>query len=231
MNRFLSKIQKPAMAGFLVFIIVLLLGSFIYWQRYRILTEERNREMFGVIEVIENNISQTLKSSYSAALSQALLIGDSGEIYDFEAKAPQLLDANPNLDAIQLVPKGVITHVYPLKGNEEALYFNILEDEASTEEALRAIEQRKMYFAGPMELKQGGMAVIGRLPVFIEDKFWGFSAVLIEFENLLEQAGFNELNTEDYKFQFSKLDPETGRETFFLEENIPSDGRNCNYRW
>ncbi|GAB2775084.1 sensor histidine kinase [Salinimicrobium soli] len=222
MNRPTPNIQKPALAGFLVFFTVLLLGAFIFWQRYQILSEERNREMFGIIEIIENNISQTLKSSYSAALSQALLIGDNGQIFDFEAKAPKLLEANPTLDAIQLVPNGIITHVYPLEGNREALNYNILADETRNKEALRAIEQRKMYFAGPVELKQGGLAVIGRLPVFVEDNFWGFSAVIIKFENLLKQAGFNEINTEDYKFQFSKIS-DTGEENFFLKDQIPSD--------
>lgn len=215
--------KKPAVVGFLVFVIVLLLGSFIFWQRYRILSEERNREMIGIIQVIENNISQPLKSSYSAALSQALLIGDDGQIFDFEAKAPQLLEANPNLDAIQLVPKGIITHVYPLEENRAALNYDILADETRNEEAFRAIEKRRMYFAGPFQLKQGGLAVVGRLPVFIDNEFWGFSAVIIKFENLLEQAGFNELSRGDYQFQFSKYDPETGKENFYLEGDISSN--------
>lgn len=218
----LSKFKKPAVTGFLVFVVVLLLGSFIFWQRYRILSEERNREMIGIIQDIENNISQTLKSSYSAALSQALLIGDDGQIFDFETKAPKLLEANPNLDAIELVPDGIITHVYPLEENREALNYDILADENRNEEALRAIDKRRMYFAGPFELKQGGLAVVGRLPVFIDNEFWGFSAVIIKFENLLEQAGFNELTRGDYQFQFSKYDPETGTENFYLEGEVPS---------
>ncbi|WP_324719596.1 PAS domain S-box protein [Salinimicrobium sp. HB62] len=217
------KSDKPVLAGYLVFLIVLLLGAFIYWQRYRILHEERSREMRGIIQVIDNNISQVLKSSYSVALSQALLIGDNGEINDFEIKAKQLLEANPYLDAIQLVPNGVITHVYPMEENEAALNYNILQDETRNKEALRAIEENRMYFAGPFELKQGGLAVVGRLPVFIDEAFWGFSAVIIKFENFLKHAGFKELNSNDYKFQFSKVDPDTGNVTFFLDEDLSSD--------
>ncbi|MHA6280064.1 PAS domain S-box protein [Salinimicrobium sp. CAU 1759] len=217
------KSDKPVLAGFLVFLTVLLLGAFIYWQRYLILHEERGREMRGIIQVIDNNISQVLKSSYSAALSQALLIGDNGEIHDFEAKAKQLLQANPYLDAIQLVPNGVITHVYPLEENKAALNYNILKDETRNKEAFRAIREKKMYFAGPFELKQGGLAVVGRLPVFIENEFWGFSAVIIKFKNLLEYAGFNKLNSEEYKFQFSKVDPDTGDIAYFLDEDVSSD--------
>lgn len=46
-----------------------------------------------------------------------------------------------------------------------------------------------MFFAGPFQLKQGGIAVIGRLPVYKNNKFWGFSAVIIKLETLLKQSG------------------------------------------
>lgn len=214
--------KKPVVAASLVFTSILLLGAFIFWQRYQILLKERNREMIHITQIIENNISQTLKSSYSAALSQALLIGDDGSIVDFEIKAEKLLEANPNLDAIQLVPNGVITHVYPLEENKKALNYNILADKTRKNEALQAIENGRMYFAGPIELKQGGLAVVGRLPVYIENKFWGFSAVIIKFENLIDQAGFNDLSSGNFEFQFSKFDPVTGKEIFYLEGDRPS---------
>ena len=217
------KYKKPTLVGFLVFISFLLLGSFIFWQRYQILLEERHREITGLMQEIKSNIENTLKSSYSAAWSQALLIDGNGQISDFEESAPKLLEANPNLDGLQLVPDGVITKVYPLQKNREALNYDILADSTRNEEAKIAIQRRKMYFAGPFELRQGGMAVVGRLPVFIEDQFWGFSAVIIKFDHLLKQAGFFRLSGKAYKFQFSKIDPDTGEEVFYLPGDTPSN--------
>ena len=80
-----------------------------------------------------------------------------------------------------------------------------------------------MYFAGPLELKQGGTAVIGRLPVFKSGEFWGFSAVIITLESLLEQAQLEKLAGTKYRFQFSKIDPETNKEHFFLQNLSHSD--------
>ncbi len=187
------------------------------WQRYQILVDDRQTEMSSMIDVVAQNIDQSLKYSYSAALSLALQIDEEGEIDNFELIASQLVDNNPNIDAIQIVPDGVITKVYPFEENKDAINYNILEDPTRNEEALEAIERKRMFFAGPFELKQGGLAVVGRLPVFIRNDFWGFVAVIIKFDNLIHQSGIHELSGDDYQFQFSKINPVTEMEEFFLQ--------------
>lgn len=211
------------MVGLLAAIFFLGLGFFMLWQRYQILVESRQREMTGIIDVVEQNIDQSLKYSYSAALSLALQIDEDGQIDNFEKIASQLVDGNPNIDAIETVPEGIINQVYPFEENKEAIGYNILKDTTRNKEAFKAIESRKMFFAGPLKLKQGGLAIVGRLPVFIENKFWGFSAVLIKFENLIHQSGIEELSNDKYRFQFSKTNPVTGIEEFFLNKTNDLD--------
>ena len=208
--------RKPFLIGLLAFFFLLAVGFIMLWQRYQILVESREGEMAGIIDVVEQNIDQSLKYSFSAALSLALQIDENGEIENFDEVAPQLVDNNPNIDGIQIVPDGVITKVYPLEENKEALNYNILKDSTRNQEAFKAIEQRRMFFAGPFDLKQGGLAIVGRLPVFIKNEFWGFVAVLIDFDNLLHQSGIQELSGDEYRFQFSKVNPVTKQEEFFL---------------
>ena len=87
------------------------------------------------------------------------------------------------------------------------------------EEQFKAIERKQMFFAGPLELKQGGLAIVGRLPVFKKDEFWGFVAVLIDFENLIDQSGLEDLASDQYLFQFSRKNPLTEKEEFFLKKD------------
>lgn len=183
--------RRPVLAGILTFAFFLLIGSFVLWQRYRILKKEQQREISNIINLVEQNIELSLKNTFSAALSLALIINDEGEIEQFDRIAPQIVDSNPNIDAVQLVPGGVITHIYPREGNLVAFNYNILADTARSAEAKKAIAEKRMYFAGPLRLKQGGMAVVGRLPVFVKNEFWGFSAIIIRFENLLHQSGID----------------------------------------
>ncbi len=208
--------RKPKMVGLLAGIFFFALGFFMLWQRYQILLETREREMTSIIDVFEKSIDQSLKYSYSAALSLALQIDQDGKVSDFENIASELVDENPNIDAIQTVPDGVITQVYPYEENKDVIGYNILKDPTRNLEAFKAIQSRKMFFAGPLDLRQGGLAIIGRLPVFIENDFWGFSAVLIKFDNLIDQSGIEQLASDKYRFQFSKKNPVTGNEEFFL---------------
>jgi len=209
---------RSALAGIFSFLFFVFLGYFLLWQRFQILNEGELREMSNIINLVENNVKQSLQNSSSVALSLALLVDDEGNIDNFEEIAPQLVDENPNIDVVQLVPNGIITKIYPLEGNREAINYNILQESSIKREAYKAIVTRKMYFAGPFELKQGGIAVVGRLPVFIKKEFWGFSAVIIKLENLLRQSGIKKLAGGKYQFQFSKIDALTGKETFFLPE-------------
>ena len=115
-----------------------------------------------------------------------------------------------------MVPNGVIKYIYPLNGNEAALDLNILNVADLKKEAKESINTQKVYFAGPLKLRQGGIGIVGRLPVYHNNSFWGFTAVIVKLETLLETSGINSLNHPNYYFQVSKKNPITYKEQFFL---------------
>jgi PAS domain S-box-containing protein len=115
-----------------------------------------------------------------------------------------------------LVPNGIIKYIYPLKGNEAAVDLNVLTSPYHKKEALKSLASKKMYFAGPLKLKQGGMGIVGRFPIFRNNKFWGFSAVIIKLHTLLKTSGINTVDDSKYYFQFSKENTSTKKEIFYL---------------
>jgi len=215
--------SRPILAGLLSFIFLFLLGFFILFQSYQIIKESEEREMINVMDLVEKNLNNSLKDSYSVALSMGLLIDDEGNITDFEEYAPLLLQRYPVIDVIQMVPNGIIKKVYPYEANKAVIGYDILKDPKTRNEALKAIDIGNMYFAGPIDLLQGGTGVVGRLPIFKNNKFWGFSAVIITLKNLLEQAQLEKLAGSKYTFQFSKIDPDTGKERFFLQNDLDKE--------
>ena len=68
---------------------------------------------------------------------------------DFAAIAKEILEANKYIDALELTSEGVITHVYPLEGNESAIGYNILNDSATRKEALRRWKKRNFTLQDP----------------------------------------------------------------------------------
>lgn len=115
---------------------------------------------------------------------------------DFQIFAAELADQFQDIRSLQLAPDAIVTHIYPPKGNEAALGHDLLADPARREAAQRAIAEHKFVIAGPHTLKQGGVALIGRYPIYLSsangaadaEKFWGFAIILIDFEPLLKKA-------------------------------------------
>jgi len=180
--------------------------------------ENERREMYNVLGVVRQNFEQVLKSCYTSALTMAMTINDEGKPEHFDQIAKKLLDNNPSIDAVQLVPDGVIKYVYPYEENKAVINYNILNSPQNRYEARKSIKSKLMFFAGPLKLKQGGIGVVGRLPVYKNNRFWGFSAVVIRLETLIRESGINTIDNTKYYFQFSKINPISYKEEFFLPE-------------
>ncbi|TCC92181.1 PAS domain S-box protein [Pedobacter frigiditerrae] len=210
-------LSRPITTGFIFFLFLLSLISLIVTQRYQLFQENREREISNILDGVESNIEQSLKNGYTIALTLALTLDNNGKPNGFEKVASQLVKTNPDLQAVQLVPNGVIKYIYPLKGNEAAFNLDLFKSPTRTIlEAKKAIETRRMYYQGPVKLTQGGIGVVGRLPLFINNEFWGFSAVVMKLDTLLKKAGIDNDKYENYKFQLSKVNPLTKKEEFFL---------------
>lgn len=211
----------------LIFLLTLIgIISLIAQQRYQIIKENRERDLNAVLENVEQRLDQLLKNSQNIALTIALTLDQDGKPRNFEKVAAEIMKANPSLQGVQLVPNGIIKYMYPLKGNEAAVGLDLFKlNVFSATEARKAIKLRKMYFQGPVVLVQGGKGVIGRLPLFINNKFWGFSAVVIKLNQLLKTAGIENDSASHYRFQFSKINPITKQEEFFIPEqnNYPKN--------
>lgn len=211
--------NHPKLVAGTAFSIVFCLSLLIAIKDHKIFKEQEIQKNEEILEKIENNIEQILRSSYVTTLSLVLTIQDNGRPKNFNEVASKLVASNKNIDGIELVPDGVVKYIYPYQENKEAIGLNILDYKYSQKEALKAIENRKMYFAGPLRLKQGGDAIIGRFPVFIENEFWGYSAVIIHLETFLQRSGIKDLADEGLNYRFAKINPNTCQREFFYNKN------------
>lgn len=215
--------MKPSAIGFSVFVAVTVLTQYLAYQRYLIGQENELKKVVHEINSVKDRLKTSLSHSLSATKTLAFLITEYGTPKDFNKISKGILESNKYIDALELTRKGVITQVYPLKGNESAIGLDVLKDSLLNIEAYRAIEKKELYFAGPFELKQGGIAIVGRLPIFIDHQFYGFSVVLIKLSTLLKAAGIDNTQTSDFIYQLSKVNPTTHQEDFFVANNTPLD--------
>jgi PAS domain S-box-containing protein len=217
---------RPKVAGLFVFLFLLLLIGVFTNQRYDIVKESEHNEMNNVLNVVKQNIEQSLRNSYTSALTLALTISDTGEPKDFEAVAEKIIDSGSHFKAVQLVPNGIIKYIYPLKGNEGAVNSSIFGNSVEADLRIKlSIKNKKMYFLGPNVLKQGGVGIVGRLPLYRENKFWGFSAVVINLDTFLRDVGIYNAEDGKYSFQFSKINIIDNKEEFYLPGNRDFKGQ------
>ncbi len=113
---------------------------------------------------------------------------------EFERAAGPVLAANPQLRNIAAAPDMVIALMAPLKGNEAAIGLDYRKTPSQFAAADWARISRQTVLAGPLQLVQGGTALIARMPVFLplpdgQEKFWGLVSAVLDVERLYLDSG------------------------------------------
>jgi PAS domain S-box-containing protein len=92
---------------------------------------------------------------------------------------------------IALAPDGIMQFVYPYEKNKSVLGYEPSQDERSNvrNDVQRAKDTQRIIVSLPIELIQGGKGIIARQAVFIGDRYWGLSNIVINVELILEDAG------------------------------------------
>lgn len=173
--------------------------SFLEHQRQQDARELGNRFAFRLLE----RLNETMGALY---LLTASVNPQSGAIARFDEHAADLVRDFPLLRALELAPGGVISRVYPGRGNEAVIGHDLLIDKARNREVHLAISRRQLAIAGPLELKQGGVGVIARYPLYQmsadgRSRFWGLSIAVIDVPSLLRAAGESEFERLGYLYQ------------------------------
>ncbi len=218
-------IIRPKTSGVLSFLFSSAITILITFQQYQLVKEQEQREMNNILNVVHQNIEQSLKNYYTATLTLALTINDEGIPKDFEYVSKRLIESNKSIYGVQIVPKGVIKYVYPYEEHKTALGLNILKSEHLKIEAFKSIKNKQIYFAGPLKLKQGGIGIVGRYPIYSKNEFWGFSAVVIKLSTFLAVSGIKNIDNTKYYFQFSKYNSIKKKETFYLGNPLNLEDR------
>lgn len=218
-KRLFSHPKAPWFVGIAGFLALLLLSQLATYQHFLLYRSSSGREMTNAVNLAKEKLQTALGNSLSATQTLSFIIRQYGRPSNFDSTAAAILASNKYIDALELVDSGTIVNVYPLKGNEGALGYNVLTDTSKRIEAIKAIEMRQLFFAGPFALKQGGVGIVGRLPIFINNQFWGFAVAIVRLQTILDAAGLSRPQNPSYQFQLSKKNPVTGHEEFFLPDS------------
>lgn len=116
---------------------------------------------------------------------------------DFMRIAKHLFEARPGLINVAAAPDLVVRYVYPRQGNEQVLGLDYRRSAKQREAAIRVAESGLPVIAGPVDLVQGGRAMIGRFPAFVRSPsghsiFWGIISTPLDLGHLYAASGLFE---------------------------------------
>jgi len=186
-------------------LLIALLGILllIFLDRYQIVRwqEGRNFQLTKEAHLTQIRLQNALQSRINTTQYLASLISlhpDTDE-EEFRSFAESLMEYNPSVRALQLADEDTqVIYVYPTKGNEITISepMVLIEDPLRGTYVKKAIEEQRMTIQPPFKLRQGGIGMVARNPIFLSNRCIGLAIAVLDVPVLIEEAfyGITESN-------------------------------------
>ncbi|SFG70669.1 putative bifunctional diguanylate cyclase/phosphodiesterase [Neptunomonas qingdaonensis] len=190
--------HSPVWSAILVGLLVLCVSSlFIQSEVERLKGEAlfRAASQVGIIRArLEGEINANL--AVLKALKAEVSINPEMGQYRLDQLMEALLSEELHIRHVALAPDLTVKYVYPLAGNEKAIGLNYTANKDQVRSVLDAIQLNNTVLSGPLQLVQGGEALIARLPVYLSSQsdapLWGIISAVLDYQKLLDAAGLSE---------------------------------------
>ena len=128
----------------------------------------------------------------------------------FSVVAQSLFTSSKELRTIGAAPDMVIRMTYPFKGNEGAIGLDYMANPSQRDAALAAKEGGEIVIDAPVNLVQGGVGIIARLPIYLQQpkqEFWGLISVVLDANKVYSNGGLVQLQ-EQFNVALYKRNPD-----------------------
>jgi len=198
-----SFLVSVILCGFLIGIVIINKGHIKKLQIEQLILEKSVR--------INEVISKLLYKTHALA---AVVVQGDGDVKNFDEIAAVIAAKDPVILNVLLAPDGIVSKVYPLYGNESVIGLDFFGGGAGNVEAIAARDSGGLIMGGPFSVVQGGQALVGGLPVYIDTpdearKFWGLVSVTLKFPQVLENMRLETLKTNGFAYELWRINPDT----------------------
>ncbi|HEX9053238.1 MAG TPA: ATP-binding protein, partial [Anaeromyxobacter sp.] len=187
--------------------------------------DEQRRQAAGELaEVSAHAIEQEFERSLASATALAAMVTEGASDGELTGVATRLLQLDGGILNLQLARDYVISHLWPLAGNEAAYGLDLLRSERHAAYTRRVIETRAPLTYGPFELVQGGAGVAVRVPVRAPgdpERLWGLSSAILRVRDLVTHSRLRALEDAGFGWELTREDPWGVREHVAPEGAAP----------
>lgn len=193
---------NPWLHGGVVFVLTLLASLVVVHFARQAEIESERHAVQATLATLRARLVGTVQAGLLSVHGLTAVIAaqpDMGQA-GFAHIARGLVGGDSPLRNISGAPEMVISLVYPLAGNEGAIGLDYRTHPTQREAALRAVQTRQPVMAGPLPLRQGGIGIIIREPVFITPdnpaqapRLWGLVASVMDPDTVYRLSGLTQV--------------------------------------
>ncbi len=161
----------------------------------------------SLIEIYADRIQSALQSQIqvSQILGEILVI-QNGQINDEHFNRISKALYNTSIEpSIAYLSNGIFTQVYPYELNAFLLGHNVFEDKIAKNDSIIARDSGEIVVSGPYKLAGGQVGIVIRNPLYIDNEFNGFSAVVVHTNKLLSSIAATNLPDLGYELKISSI--------------------------
>ena len=155
-------------------------------------TEKANLVRIG----LESAINTTMNLAYG--LVAYVSVYPDFEKNEMDRLARFVIEETDLILNIALARDNIITYVNPYEKNREVLGLDYHANPQQSSSVIELMKTKKKILAGPVNLVQGGVGFIGRIPIYRDrdkEDYWGLASIVLDTEKIYEAGGVPERGT------------------------------------
>ncbi len=184
MKRKIGSLVISVLVAFLISIPVFILEREHAKEHSKDLRAQASRELTRIKDVMQADLQSAL--NYAHFLELIIQQDTDFTVEEFQLYAEMIIAENDFVTSAVLAPDGVVAFIYPITPqNDQFLGQDLLSEPEKRLSTQYAVKNRTAVVQGPFE-ENGTLMVYNRQPVFIDDTFYGFVSIGVNFYQLLE---------------------------------------------
>lgn len=119
--------------------------------------------------------------------------------HSFELFAKNIYESKGQfVKSLSFMTGSTITHVYPYEENKKILGIDLVNIGDQSDVVLFGMHNEDNIITAPVDLIEGGVGLIIRVPVLIEEEYYGQVSIVFDYDKVFELAGFNSLSKNNF---------------------------------
>lgn len=218
---------KKAFAAYaaITFVVLLIITQLLVYQRYRAVRADDRADLQYELGEVRWRLAAILQHNISSANTIAMLYQYDTTLNWFDSTANKLLTLNEGMDRILFYEHDILTHVYPLKGNEQMVGADIRRIPQIRAESELVDKDGQLPFAGPFDMPgRKDKSITGRVRIYDHGKLVARAGAVSSFTSIFKLMPEFRNKGDKFVFRIAKKSPLTGKTEYFFDGYTPKEG-------